>query len=87
MRSTIRTQVTLILIMRTLKIKFTIDFESDGKIDKIERGKGMPNSAEKLILSELDHIQSEIKHNVPEPSINLQWLWNMKFEKRYSNQY
>ncbi|MRH72224.1 hypothetical protein GIX77_06895 [Lactobacillus reuteri] len=67
--------------------KFTIDFESDGKIDKIERGKGMPNYAEKLILSELDRIQSEIKHNVPEPSINLQWLWNMKFEKRYSNQY
>ena len=36
--------------------------------------KSLTNYAEKLILSELDHIQSEIKHNVPEPSINLQWL-------------
>ena len=45
----------------------------------------MPDYSEKLILSELDRIQSEIKRHVPEPSINLQWLWNMKFEKRYSN--
>lgn len=65
--------------------KFTIDFESDGKIYKIERGKGMPDYSEKLILSELDRIQSEIKYHVSKPSINLQWLWNMKFEKRYSN--
>lgn len=65
--------------------KFTIDFESDGKIFRIERDKGIPKYSKKLIFNKLDHIQSEIKQRVPEPSINLQWLWNRKFEKRYSN--
>ncbi|MBB1110881.1 hypothetical protein H5S11_10610 [Limosilactobacillus sp. pH52_RY] len=63
--------------------EYKIYFKDNGNYNGKNKSKNMPSYSGKLILSNLNNIQNEIKKNASKPKVNLQWIWNVWFKIHY----